>query len=280
MPETGPAENETPTFYEQLVVLEREGTAFVFVVLVESLGSTPQDTGAKMLVTAAGRHSGTVGGGRVEAQAVALAQEMLAQGTTAPRFVNWTLKTDVRMTCGGSVKLYFEVNPGREGMWPVAIFGAGHIAQALLRVLVPLPCSLTVCDSRAEWLEQLPRARNLRAIQLEHPADLVPTLPANTFLLCMTKGHSSDRPILQRALTERDFPFIGVIGSDAKAAILRRELVAAGVAEARAAKFHCPVGLDFGTNHPHEIALSIAAQLLAERDRLRATTPESGSRKT
>jgi xanthine dehydrogenase accessory factor len=239
------------------------------VVLVEALGSTPQDTGAKMLVTSAGRHAGTVGGGRVEAQAIALAQELLAarEGPLAPRFVNWSLKADVGMTCGGSVKLYFEPHAPTGSEWPIAIFGAGHIVQALVPVLLPLPCSLTICDPRAEWLGQLPRARNLRTMVHDSPADLVPALPDNTFMLCMTRGHATDRPILQRALLERAFPFIGVIGSDAKAAILRRELIANGVPAERAAKFHCPVGLDFGTNHPHEIALSIAAQLLTERDR-------------
>ena len=100
------------SFYEQLTALEREGTAFVLVILTESLGTTPQDTGAKMLVTAAGLHTGTVGGGKVEAKAIALAQEMLADATGAPRFVNWALKTDVGMTCGGSVKLYFEPHAG------------------------------------------------------------------------------------------------------------------------------------------------------------------------
>ena len=51
-----------PTFYEQLADLERESAAFVLVVLVDALGSTPQDTGAKMLVTPAGLLTGTVGG--------------------------------------------------------------------------------------------------------------------------------------------------------------------------------------------------------------------------
>ena len=88
----------------------------------------------------------------------------------------------------------------------------------------------------------------------------------------MTMGHATDRPILRRALTERNFPFIGVIGSDAKAEILRRELIAEGVTPEQAARFHCPVGLDFGTNHPHEIALSIAGQLLSERDRVAAAS--------
>ena len=268
-----PAAPLPPGFYEQLVALEREGTAFVLVVLVDALGSTPQDAGAKMLVTKAGRHAGTVGGGRVEAQAITLAQEMLAAmsaGGCAPRLVNWSLKADVGMTCGGSVKLYFEPHPARDEGWPIVIFGAGHIAQALLPVLLPLPCSITICDSRPEWLESLPRARNLRVVAHDQPADLVPTLPPHAFVLCMTKGHTTDRPILQRALLERDFPFLGVIGSEAKAAILRRELIDQGVPPERAATFHCPIGLEFGTNHPHEIALSIAAQLLTERDRLSA----------
>ena len=266
--------------YEQLVALERAGVGFVLVTLVEALGSTPQDAGAKMLVTSSGRQMGTVGGGRVEAQAIAVAQEMLAaqeQGSATPRLVNWSLKADVGMTCGGSVKLYFELHPSAGGGWPIVIFGAGHIAQALVPVLLPLPCALTICDSRADWLEQLPRARNLRVIVHETPAEIVPTLPDHAFVLCMTKGHTTDRPILRRALMERDFPFVGAIGSGAKAAVLRRELIADGVPPELAAKFHCPLGLDFGTNHPHEIALSIAAQLLSERDRLR-TASEPGEK--
>ena len=263
----------TGTFYEQLTALEREGTAFVLVILTECLGSTPQDTGAKMLVTAAGLHTGTVGGGKVEAKAIAHAQEMLADATGTPAFVNWALKTDVGMTCGGSVKLYFEphAGSGAGAAWPIWIFGAGHVVQALVPVLAPLDCQLTVVDPRREWLDKLPRARNARYLELAEPADLVPTIPDHAFLLCLTKGHASDRPVLQRALAERNFLFVGVIGSEAKAKVLQKELIAAGLPAKRAREFHCPVGLPFGNNDPREIALSIAAQLLTERDRQRAT---------
>lgn len=268
-----------PTFYEELVALARGGEAFVLVTLVESLGSTPQDTGAKMLVTAAGLHCGTVGGGRVEAQAITTAQELLATPGPAggrPRFVSWTLKGDVGMTCGGAVKLYFEPHPAGGAAWTIAIFGAGHVAQALLPVLIPLPCALRVYDNRPDWLEKLPRARNLRATLLDDLPAAVDTLPTDAFVLCMTQGHKTDRPILHRALATRRFPYLGAIGSEAKAAVLRRELVADGLPPERAALFHCPLGLDFGTNHPHEIALSIAAQLVSERDRL-AAAAEAGS---
>ena len=253
------------TFYEQLVALEKEGTPFVLVTLIEALGSTPQDAAAKMLVTSRGIHTGTVGGGKVEAKALGLAADILEKVDGKPRFVSWTLKGDVGMTCGGSVKFYFEPHFGA-GPWTIAVFGAGHVAQALIPVLIPLPCTILCIDTRPEWLGRLPQAPNLRAVHSESPESQVAILPANAFLLVMTQGHATDRPILRRALTERSFPFIGVIGSDAKAAILRKELLHEGVTAEQVGRFRCPVGLDFGTNHPHEIALSISAQLLSERD--------------
>ncbi len=268
MDPTGPR-----SVYEELLALQQQHVGCVLVTLVEALGSTPQDTGAQMLVTSAGLHAGTVGGGKVEAKALLVAQELLEAQAPKPRFVTWTLRTDVGMTCGGSVKLYFEPHPvgGNGADWPIWIFGAGHVAQALVPVLLPLPCSLTVVDPRREWLDRFPRARHLRVIAHDNPADLVPEMPDNAFLLCLTKGHASDRPVLQRALAERNFPYAGVIGSKAKAAVLRKEMIAVGLPAKRAKQFFCPVGLPFGSNHPYEIALSIAAQLVAARDAQRGS---------
>jgi len=73
-------------------------------------------------------------------------------------------------------------------------------------------------------------------------------------------GHSHDLPILKVALNEHAFPFVGVIGSKAKRNRLEAEL--------GKTNFHCPLGEDFGSNAPVEIALSMVAQLLKERDRL------------
>ena len=181
------------TLYEQLVALENEGVPFVLVTLIEALGSTPQDAAAKMLVTAGGIHAGTVGGGKVEAKALELAAEILEKADAKPRFTSWTLKGDVGMTCGGSVKFYFEPHFG-PGPWNIAVFGAGHVAQALIPVLIPLPCRITCADTRAEWLGRLPQAPNLRALQLDSPESLVPSLPDTAFLVVMTQGHATDRP--------------------------------------------------------------------------------------
>ncbi len=179
------------------------------------------------------------------------------------------------MTCGGAVRLYFEVYNAAE--WPIVIFGAGHCSQALVRLLLTLPCQLTVIDPRVEWLAKLPSAENapagrLRLIHTEKPmADLVRDLPAQAFILLMTMGHATDQPILVEILKSRgtsDFPYLGVIGSEAKAAALRKGVLAAGVPEDAIGRYRCPIGLPIGTNDPAEIAVSIAAELLQVRDRL------------
>jgi xanthine dehydrogenase accessory factor len=84
----------------------------------------------------------------------------------------------------------------------------------------------------------------------------------------MTMGHTFDQPILLEILKTRKFPYTGVIGSEAKAAWMRKEIIEAGLSEEMAQSFFCPLGLPLGNNQPQEIAISIAAQLLQERDRL------------
>src|SRR5882757_88916 len=104
-------------------------TPLVVVTVVDTMGSVPQDRGAKMIVTAAGLHFGTVGGGKVETKAIAEARKMLDGGIeTTTHFVNWSLNKDVGMTCGGIVKLFFESFHVRR--WEIVIFGAGHVANA------------------------------------------------------------------------------------------------------------------------------------------------------
>src|SRR3972149_6937458 len=134
-------------FIEKLAELSQSGKPFVSVTMVDAVGSTPQDAGTKMLVDASGLVFGTVGGGRVEKQAIEFAQRMLNErdsptqrlhawrlhgavglgggrvekqaiefaqrmlnerDSPTQRLVEWNLQRDVGMTCGGVVKLYFE----------------------------------------------------------------------------------------------------------------------------------------------------------------------------
>ena len=125
------------TFFEALNDLAAAHEPFVAVTVVDTLGSTPQDRGSKMLVTAEGREFGTVGGGKVEVRAIGEAQQMLADDSAPKtRFYQWSLEKDIGMTCGGVVRVYFEAfNVTR---WNIVVFGAGHVAQALIPLLLTL----------------------------------------------------------------------------------------------------------------------------------------------
>ncbi len=269
-------------FVERLAELSQSGTPFVCVTMVEAVGSTPQDAGSKMLVTEQGLVFGTVGGGRVEAKSIEVAKQMLGVATGGPPvakkadeppastslLVEWNLKRDVGMTCGGTVKLYFETY--NHAVWRIVIFGAGHVAAAVVECLRQLECHVTCIDPRAEWIERIPDNPRLRKVRHDEPRSLVAELPDDAFVICMTMGHATDRPILEEIFKQgRAFPFLGVIGSRAKRTVLVKELTSAGIATEVAEQFHCPIGIDIGTNQPGEIAVSVVAQLIQQRDKMR-----------
>jgi xanthine dehydrogenase accessory factor len=262
-------------YVERLAELAASGAPFVSVTLVDAVGSTPQDAGSKMLVTAAGLDMGTVGGGRVEAKAIDYAKAMLSEpGGSSARsartaLVEWNLQRDVGMTCGGAVKLYFETY--NHSQWHIAIFGAGHVAAAVVHCLAPLECRITCIDPRQEWLARLPHSLRLTKVRSDDPPSQVAALPADAFVLCMTMGHRTDRPILEEIFRQgRVFPYLGVIGSNAKRKVLERELMAAGIAPEHFAAMQCPIGLHLGSNQPGEIAVSVVAQLIQQRDAWRS----------
>ncbi len=140
-------------YFEVFAELQTNKTQFVEIVLVSARGSTPANAGARAIVVASGIICGTVGGGKVEAKAISHAQNLLNSVENLVDFVIWNLQKDVGMTCGGEVKLYFEVH--NHNAWKVAVFGAGHVAQALVPLLTTLDCAITCIDSRAEWLNRL-----------------------------------------------------------------------------------------------------------------------------
>lgn len=159
-------------FVERLAELARSHEAFVSVTMVEAVGSTPQDAGSKMLVTAEGLAFGTVGGGKVEHKAIGHAQQMLAQrgsDAQANELVEWNLQRDVGMTCGGVVKLYFETYNHCD--WRVVVFGAGHVAGALIQCLSLLDCQVTCVDPRQEWLDKIARFPRPWRVDPNRPSD-------------------------------------------------------------------------------------------------------------
>lgn len=254
------------------------GEPFVVAVVVDTIGSVPQEVGARMIVTGAGRNFGTVGGGKVENRAIEEATKLLSELSQgdhkAPRtrFFSWNLEKDIGMTCGGSVKMFFEVH--NLGTWNIAIFGAGHCASALVEILQRLDCRITCIDTRPDWLDSLPASGKLKKLLVKDYKDGIEKVSRDSFVLLLSKGHSTDSPVLMEIFRGYQaglaaFPYLGVIGSRAKAERLKQDIKAAGLDEKYNSAFLCPIGLPIGNNDPQEIAVSIAAQLLEWRDQSR-----------
>lgn len=151
------------------------------------------------------------------------------------------------------------------GRQRVFVFGGGHVSRALVPVLSPLGFCCTVADERQGILshESFPDAQDLITAAYER---LIPRLGVTweDYLVIMTHGHSGDYVLTTQAL-ETPARYIGVLGSQAKAENARRRLREDGFSEEQIKRVICPVGLPIGGPTPEEIAISIAAQMLAVR---------------
>jgi xanthine dehydrogenase accessory factor len=256
------------THIEALFQIAATGAPFVVVTMVEAVGSTPQDAGTKMLVDPSGLVHGTVGGGKVEHRAIEFAHEMLGDASRTREIVDWNLQRDIGMTCGGLVKLFFEVYNRDD--WHIVVFGAGHVSQSLVKVLITLDCRVTCIDSRSEWIERMETHDRLKKVCTDDLSVAAAKLCSSDYVICMTMGHSTDRPVLSTIFKNQIKPaYLGVIGSKTKRGALLRELKADGIDAETAEGFLCPLGLPIGSNQPAEIAISIVAQLLEYRDALK-----------
>lgn len=253
-------------FFDNLLRIKEQGQAFVVVTLIDIKGSAPQNIGAKMIVGEKGVFYGTIGGGKIEAHCLKRARYLLLE-KKGHSYEQINLQRDIGMSCGGEVQLLFEGH-FPEKIWEIAVFGAGHISQKLCRQLLELDCHIFCIDSRQEWLEKLPEDKNLKKICLKSPADYISELKDEAFVCVMTQGHKSDLPILEKSLNQRNFPYLGVIGSQSKKNALELELLELGVTRDRLETMICPMGEKVGSHHPGEIGISIIFQILKKRDSL------------
>jgi xanthine dehydrogenase accessory factor len=250
--------------WKECFELNEKSESFVVVTMTNARGSSPQDPGAKILVTKNGLYAGTVGGGKVEMAAIKKGQAILdSQSQLVPELVTWNLQKDIGMSCGGEVSFLFEHFMFTH--WPIVIYGAGHVAQALTRILSKLKCHVTCVDAREEWIAKL---EGVNSLYHPTPKDTVSTFNPKSFFMCMTMGHAHDVPILvEIAKHAPECPYVGVIGSDVKGIKIKNELAALGIQKSFIEKLRVPMGLPLGQNHPYEIAISIAAEILQVRDR-------------
>jgi xanthine dehydrogenase accessory factor len=230
------------------------------ILILETRGSAPREAGTRMWVSAT-EVSGTIGGGNLEYAALKIAREMLLSGETM-RERRFALGDSLGQCCGGSVTLRFSVTETvalAEPAFDVVLFGAGHVGKEVARILERLPCRLTWVDPRPDVF---PASVNAKVVIEEEPAWMVDEAPAGAYYLVMTHSHALDLEIVERVLKRNDFAFLGLIGSETKAAKFRLRLRQRNIP---AEKLVCPIGLVKAGKHPAEVAVSAVAQLLERR---------------
>jgi xanthine dehydrogenase accessory factor len=168
--------------------------------------------------------------------------------------------------------------------WRVWLFGAGHVGEAVVRVLATLPLRIVWVDPRADRFPPAVPA-NVQALESDSPAHEVGAIPPGADVLVMTHSHALDLDLCLALLAREDLGAVGLIGSATKAASFRARLARRGLPAARIAALRCPVGepprgdasrhaLD---RHPGAIAASVAFELWSLR-RACAPAPSAAPR--
>lgn len=245
----------------RVAVAAEEGRAVALATVIGRHGSTPSTPGQKLARTGDGCF-GTVGGGAVEAAVLRSLEEAFEgaeRGETRARVETFRLGAGLGMCCGGSVDVLIEAMAAQ---WPVGVVGAGHVAGALVPLLVGLGFAVTVVDSREAYAARgrFPGARVLWG----DPAELAEAVPRRGAVLAMTHDHQRDQDAVEWALRE-GYAYVGAVGSRAKAARTAARLEARGFSEADRGRVNIPLGVKIGARSPAEIAVSIAAALVAWR---------------
>lgn len=251
--------------YSAIEQLRRRGERGVLATVTEIRGSSPAGLGSKMLIVEGrGRAFGTVGGGCVDGQVWTAAPRVLERGLPETLEIDLTDHDDDPdhgLICGGIVSVFLEPLQSER----LVICGAGHIGEALAAFAGRLGYHITVIDDRASFAspERFADSVELRVGAFE---DQLATLELNAACsaVIVTRGHRYDEACL-RALVDQPLRYLGLIGSRSKISKLFARLAKDGVDPNQLAAVRAPIGLDIGAVTVDEIALSVAAELVAMR---------------
>jgi len=200
----------------------------------------------------------------------AIVTEVSGQGVVRRLLQHADIQPRLRFSSNSeeNATLLERIERDRATLW---LYGAGHVAQALIRLIADLPFEVTWIDSRAELLPT-PLPDNVHPLCVCTPANTVNSAPAGARFLVMTHDHGLDYALCRRILERNDFAWLGLIGSKSKGARFRSRLARDGVAATTIARLVSPIGVE-GVNHkwPAAIAVAVAAQLLQGLESSRGT---------
>ena len=248
----------------------------VLVTVVESEGSAPRVLGTRMVVTEKD-FADTLGGGALEHEAIDYARNLLAAAVRGPVISQreFVLGSDLTQCCGGRVKLQFDCQWANDFI--VHVFGSGHVAQEVARVVQRLSCRATFHDSRQEWLDKLvtcldtnpssPTAVTTSELS-ENVFAKVEACEPGSYFLVMTHSHELDMELVEAILSRGDARYCGLIASRSKAVSFLNRLKRKGFTDDELEGLTAPLGQHFQTgNTPMEVAVAAIGDILHLRNR-------------
>lgn len=242
---------------------QSKGIAFVMATVVEGVEKTPGRSGFKLIYYREGKLEGTVGGGKLERLVLDKCEEVFKnQNNALLEFELTETSEGIGMMCGGIAKVFFEYFPPTKKAY---IFGAGHLCRSVVPILNSIGFYCVVIDNREDFANKsrIPQADEVYAVDyLKFLENFEPT--KNDAVLIFTHGHIHDFDILD-VLCHRNAEagYIGMIGSRIKVQQALDQIRAFRYNGDLIEKIHAPIGLNIGKTTTQEIAIAIAAEVLA-----------------
>ena len=263
-------------WFDAVQSLQHKGDAYALVTVLGCTGSTPRDHSSKMVITENDAFD-TIGGGHLEYLVMQKSRDIISRNLVQQEIHHFPLGASLGQCCGGSATVLIETFAACQ--FHVAIFGAGHVARAIVTILAGLNCKVSWIDSRAdEFPLEIPA--NVNKIIAAEPCDELEDLPNGSDILILTHNHQLDFELCLAALKRNTNPLhqlrsIGLIGSQTKALRFQKRLSDRLLAqnpqdqekktiEEQIKVIRCPVGLSLVPGKlPMEVAVSIVGELIA-----------------
>jgi xanthine dehydrogenase accessory factor len=241
----------TASILEALIHAIREGEPVALVTLVDGPGA-----GAKALVTPS-NVLGSLGSAAVDRAMTGDARAMLMHGSTGTR--HYGPEGEQR---GSALEVFVQSFAPPPRMY---VFGAIDFSRATVRIGKLLGYHVTVCDARATFAtrKRFPEADE---VVVRWPHEFLAEAPVDerTALCVLTHDPKFDVPLLLAAV-KTPAAYVGAMGSRRTHRDRIRRLQAEGVGAEQLRRIRGPIGLDLGARTPEEVAVAIAAEIIALR---------------
>ena len=236
-----------------------EGGIAALATLIEA----PTGVGAKLLAQTSAQATGSLGDSELDRAVIDFAEIFLESRDDAHVFQVKEFAPQLSQWSEARV-LFERIQPEPR----IVICGAGHVGAALTKLASFIGYRATLIDDRAEFVTRVhfPDER-IELIAAETWAEAVREAIGNgqgVSVAVVTRGHNEDEECM-RAVITTSADYIGLIGSKRRTNIVLDRLRQAGADEERLKKVHAPIGLDIGAVTPEEVALSILAEIVADR---------------